>query len=242
MKRITAMAIAATTAASLIMSAAPALAKSGPNTTTEVAHSGKYESIVSCPNWGGAMGKMQPLLSAPYAPASTTGGQVSSRHTGTSGRTEPYDPLVTCTVTFLQKPDPPKRDPLFAVDPGLTTGPMASAMARACAREHRSMHLGALSCCASSRTGHRMAMFSCCAPTRTASGHLMFACCTTPRSGHRHMFACCDDLHSIAAFMPACLVLNTGYGGMAGQVARHQPVAAAKPSARTRRTAAGRPR
>jgi hypothetical protein len=230
MKRISMLAFAAmVAAASLILGAVSASASSNP--TTEVAKSGQYESIVNCPQWGGTKERLSPIINVPYSPTTVTGTKSGSTKNDVQGDDEPYDPLVTCTVTFLQQVRPTAmRDVLFHVDPGLTIGPAGAAIEHACSQSARRVLVRAsASCCAWSSSGkgrHRTVMYTCCGQTRSPNGHMNYVCCTTPHSGQLHgrmLYACCADLHSVAAFMPSCVVLNTGFGGMAKQVARHDP-------------------
>jgi len=178
MNRISALALAATaTAASLILATAPAMAKSGP--VTEVTKHGLYETVVKCPRWDGPAGGFEPLLAAPAVPKLTKGPKTSAgSHTGQAVR---YDPLVTCTVTFLK--DPPVGAP------------------------HK--HGGAQSCAHQNGKGRKI--------------KLMSVCCGPHRSGHSHMYACCPRLRQALPFWSSCAVLNTGFGGMARAVSRHEP-------------------
>jgi hypothetical protein len=235
MKRISMLAIAVmTVAASLILGAVSASASSGP--TTEVAKSGHYESVVSCPQWAGSKGGVHPLLNLPYSPTTVTGNDTGNTKNGTHGGAKAYDPLVTCSVTFLQQAPAhgplALRDALFHVDPGLADGPAGDAIEHACAHapaSHRLMVTAAKTCCAWNATishHHDPVMYTCCGQVKAPNGRMSYVCCTTPRSGHLHgrmLFTCCADLHAVAAFMPSCVVLNTGFGGMAKQVAHHQP-------------------
>lgn len=230
MKRISALTVVAVTAAgSLLLGAAAASASSGP--ATEVAKSGQYESVVSCPHWGGGTSGLQPILNMPYAPSKAASSTPTSHKATVQNDVAPFAPVVTCTVTFLkQAPVRPLtvREALVHADPGLTVGPAATAIAKACHRAS-AMHLAPNSCCATSHSGKgrsRTTMYSCCGSTKTPSGRMSYVCCTTPRSGHLHghaLYVCCTDLHAVAAFMPSCVVLNTGFGGMAAEVAQHQP-------------------
>jgi hypothetical protein len=231
MKRISMLAFAGmAAAASLILGTVSASASSNP--TTEVAKSGQYESIVNCPQWGGAKEHLSPIINLPYSPATVTGTKGSSTTTAAHpAADEPYDPLVTCTVTFLQQARPPAmRDALFHVDPGLTAGPAGNAIEHACSHSARRVMVRAsASCCAWNSSGkgqHRTVMYTCCGQTKSPTGHVSYVCCTTPHSGQLHgrmLYACCADLHGVAAFMPSCVVLDTGFGGMAAQVSRHEP-------------------
>ncbi|MGD0558614.1 MAG: hypothetical protein ABSA93_27005 [Streptosporangiaceae bacterium] len=230
MKRISALTVVAVTAAgSLLLGAAAASASSGP--ATEVAKSGQYESVVSCPHWGAGSGSLQPILNLPYAPTKAASSTSTPHKATAQSGVAPFDPLVTCTVTFLkQAPGRPLtvREALVHADPGLTVGPAATAIAKACQRAS-AMHLAPNSCCATSHSGKgrsRTTMYSCCGSTKAPGGRANYVCCTTPRSGHLHghaLYVCCTGLRAVAAFMPACVVLNTGFGGMAPEVAEHQP-------------------
>ena len=231
MKRISALTCVAVAAAgSLLLSAVAASASSGP--ATVVAKSGQYESVVTCPHFSSGL---QPVLSLPYTPSKDPATKPAERKS--APKAAPYDTLVTCTVTFLRQTAVPRDAPVHA-DPGLSVGPAASAISKACAHASAMRPLSALgpnSCCAASRSSKgRTTMYSCCGPAKSPGGRVSYVCCTTPRSGHLHgrmLYACCENLHAVAAFMPSCVVLDTGFGGMAAQVARHQPYT------RTERTA-----
>lgn len=238
MKRISALTfVAVAVAGSLILGAAAASASSGPTTgsgqtassgqTTEIAKSGQYESVVSCPHWGSGTGSIQPILNLPYAPSKAATSTATARKATGQNDVAPFDPVVTCSVTFLKQAPQTAREALVHADPGLTVGPAATAIAKACQRAS-AMHLAPNSCCATSHSGKgrsRTTVYSCCG-NKTPHGRASYVCCTTPRTGHLHghmLYVCCNDLHAVAAFMPSCLVLNTGFGGMATAVSRHQP-------------------
>lgn len=186
MNRMSVLAIAVAAAiASLVLTTPAAWAKSGPGGVTQVSRHGLYETVVTCPRWAWPAGGIQPLLAAPAVPKQTKGPKVSGtvRTTGSAH----YDPLVTCSVTFLK--DPP-------------SGPRhRSATARSC--------------------GHK--------------GRMVLGCCGTRRSVHGHMHLCCADLQGATVLMPTCVVLNTGFGGMARQVAGHSPAASRGTPRRQRR-------
>jgi hypothetical protein len=151
-------------AASVALSAAPAMAKSGP--ITEVTKHGIYKAVVTCPRWNGPSGGPAPILAAPHPPAKFADpkpGHVAPRPV--------YAPLVTCTVTFLKD------------GPGVT--PMRKAIFKSCAMP-----------------GHRA----------------MPGCCSMYRHGHHRPHT---GMRWTMPFLPSCVVLETGFGGMARQVSHH---------------------
>lgn len=92
---------AAVVAASVTLSAAPSMAKSGP--VTEVTKHGIYKTVVVCPRWVGPYAGPAPLLIAPDPPANA-----KDPKPGETVGQPTYSPLVTCTVTFL-KDSPAKK-------------------------------------------------------------------------------------------------------------------------------------
>lgn len=138
----------ATVVASLVLGTAPAWAKPGPGKVTQVTKHGLYETVVTCPRWAWPAGGIQPLLAAPAVPKKTKGPRVSDTdHKATSAH---YDPLVTCSVTFLK--DPPGA-PQHKGKPTKSCG-------------HKGRML--LGCCGTSRSVHGR-MHLCCAVLQGAT-------------------------------------------------------------------------